>query len=1086
MLEKFCRHIASGGRSLFRNKRQRRMLHSNFWLHGVEELTPLLDSLSVCVRGVLTAEVEALNRRLMGETIHLEFLYPLRTLAFLKQFSRHRLASSTPLSSRRRRTIHCERYYSTGAKTDGDASAETSNLATDHYKSLKFLIKEFAPGHYDEAWRHVQNELATVSPHLINRTMEYLGTSDRKVDQVRIIELGARLQTSDFNSEGCEALTKAFLDRRKADDAYLLVNKVVEFNPFLALKAIGKLIAFGVDEDRWILAQRAFNLVPASLIDNTKRIAPEVIISQVHGFKTKYLSWMKEKPRGTYAPALAQWLGTGGLTSGLSRKTSEGAMEAYYYLRIIHREGWSAGVALSVWLDLMKQLQEHALHEAATETYLIYRDTPLRESPTAAEIATILYGTLKSFGHLGDFRNMERVFDDWFHFGSRPNEEACLYIMRQFARRGEVSVMKEFYNYYTSRFQIRIAVIEAMMHAYAIRGEIDEVHHWFDRLVDLELRPTRVVYNILIYAYKQADDVDSAFRRFYIMWNSRGETRPDIITFQTLLSLCANRGDIEAVEHLLSKMREQGIAPNQSIYNAVTFAYVKQRDVNVTQQASIIVNEVYRIKQDKKGGDPTRMWNNILVGYLWAQDLNQMAATYHQMRNEKIPFDSHTYAILMHSLCLTGKVSEADRMLEILEKDQSVKLNQTHYATIMLDHMLRKEIEKVWTAYNRMLKAGLTPTFITQAILIQVVASAEYREYRRLGGVLFLREAEAILAQATSDLSVLDLQSPDKVKSAIPPTLFVPLLQVYAREGSHERAVELFQRFMAIQEQKIPGNTKPDLAMYLHVANALLRSGDTKLLLSIWDEAKAVALRQAKRVIHGMPMPTTKNQKTVLPKDTRILCPLFSVVVRALSLDQNTSKLAWERDQFLYHGFHMDNININDMVQAFILNNRPVQAFTLCEEALMPGYADRVMELRGEKSMPEFYPFLRTQECLLAEIQTYIHSPEQKGVKSGESIMRRLQRDCPKTWTVLNELDSVEFRIGKERIFQQSRLDWGRQQSQTTLPKYDESADTTMFVKVLMEDVKNDIARNKRVRQTENRLNPTPMEVLADKENVLA
>jgi len=1063
MLERFCRHISSGGRCLLRNRRQKRMLHSSFWLHGAEGLTPLLGSLSVCVGGVLTAEVEALNQRISEGQLHLEFLYPSKTLAFLKQVSRHGPPPAPPVISCRRQRSQCERYYSTGVKGENGDLPRILDSAVFLYKDLTSLLYKAAaePAHYDEAWHHIQNELATASPMKINKTIEYLSSSDRKVDRGRIMELGKRMAIHDFQPAACEAVTKVLLERGLTDDAYLLVSKVAEANPLTTLKAIRRLIAFGIDEDRWIIAHQAFKLLPESVIDD---IAPEKIIPEVHGFRSKYLAWLEEKPVEAYTPMFASWLGAGGIISALSRGSSEAVIEAYSILKAMHQNGWGTRVTWSLWWNLMKQLQENAHHQAAADTYLIYRDTPLQESPPGGELAQLLYGTLKSFGHLQDFRNMERVFDDWFHFGSRPNEDACLYIMRQFASRGETSVIKDFFDYYISRFPIRIGAIELMMHAHAVRGEVQEVVNWFGKIDRLKLSPTRVAYNILINAYKQADDLDSAFRRFYFMCNSKKELKPDLITYHTLMSLCARRGDIDACELLLGGMREQGLVASQAIHNAVTYAYVKQRSPEFTQQASIVANEAFKaMKTSEKRSNPTRMWNNILVGYLWAEDLNKMAATYHQMRSDNIPFDSYTYSILMHSLCRTGKVAEAERMLEMLETEGIVNLNQTHYATVMLDHMLRKEITKVWLTYNRMLKAGFAPTFITQAILIQVVSTAEYREYRRSGGVLFLREAEAILAHSVSDLSVLDLQSPDQVKSAIPPFLFVPLIQIYAREGSHERALELFQRFMEIQERKKPGNTVPNLDMYLHVANALLRSGDTKLLLDIWQEAKRAAIKQAKRVDYGLP--PAEQRKVILPKHSQILCNIFSVVIKALALDRDMPTLEWERDQLLHYGFQLDNVNVNDMVQALILNRRIVQAFTLCEKALIPGFAGRSVEGREQSyNTPEFYPFMRTLECLLAEVHSYLNIPGYKGIasKKSEWTIQRIEKSCPKTWQVLDELDSLEHRIVKERIFQQHRLDWGRQDQDRIWPSYDEKSDNSLFVEELMRDIQEDMARRRR------------------------
>ena len=171
MLERFCRHISSGGRCLLRNRCQKRMLHSSFWLHGAEGLTPLLGSLS---GGVSIAEVEALNRRILEGQLHLEFLYPSKTLAFMKQVSRHGLPPTPPVSSCHHQRSQCERYYSTRVKWENGDLPKILDSAKFLYKDLTSLLSKATaePGHYDEAWYHMQNELATASPRAMNKTID--------------------------------------------------------------------------------------------------------------------------------------------------------------------------------------------------------------------------------------------------------------------------------------------------------------------------------------------------------------------------------------------------------------------------------------------------------------------------------------------------------------------------------------------------------------------------------------------------------------------------------------------------------------------------------------------------------------------------------------------------------------------------------------------------------------------------------------------------------------------------------------------------------------------------------------------------
>lgn len=1043
------------------------MPHWNSWHRGAEELSPLLDSLSIYMSEVIRTDG---NLPMFGGSLNLEFLYPYKTLAFLKHLSQIGIISSPQFSPHHHRKTYCGRCYSTGTTSEGNEQSRHSVAVKTRYENLTSLLEGQEPGYYDEAWYHMQHELANADALLVNRLMVYLSTSKRGIDQVRVLGLGERLKISEFGSGASEALTQAFLYHKMIDDAYLFVCKLVEENSIKALKAVKGLIVFGIDNGLWTIAEQAFKLVPDSIIDDTKLLVPEDVVSEVQEYLNKYLAWVAAKPMDSYTPEFSVWLGTGVLAVLLSLKTSERAKEAVYVLKALHEQGWATGVGWPLWVGLMTQLHQFSLHRAAADVYLIYRNTPLKEYPTDCEISKLLYGTLISFGHLQDLRNIGLVFEDWLHFGSRPSEEACLYVMRQFASRGEILALKNFYEYYVSRFPVGIGVVSAMMHAHAVRGEIHDVLGWFQKLQNFKIPPDRYTYNILLNAYKRVGDIDSAIRRFFVMFHSKDELKPDLVTYQTLMSLCANRGDIEAVEHLLDMMKGQGIFPNQSIYNTVTYTYVNQRNPDKTRTASVIANEVFTTL--KQGGrkwekNHTYMWNNILVGYLWSQELPQIAATYEQMRGEKIPFDSYTYSILLHSLCLAGKTTEAEQVLDMLEKEKIMRLNQIHYATIMLDYMLRKDINKVWLIYNRMLQAGLSPTFITQAILIQVVSSAEYSEYRSLGGVLFLREAEAILAQTTSNLSVLDLQSPDNVKSAIPPFLFVPLMQVYAREGSHERTLELFQRFMVIQQRQSSGGTTPDLRMYLHVANSLLRSGNTKLLLDIWFEAKKTASRSAKRAIYRLSKTEKGDQKPILPNHGGSLCPLFSVVIRALALDRDPDKIAWERDQLIHQGFTLDNLNINDMVQGLIVSGRPLQAFALCEELLMPGYIDPLMLLTDRKySRAPFYPFLRTLECLLAEGRSYLHVEGYKGMNqaSRTRLAISFKRGTPKTWAAINELDDAEHKIMKEWLHQQSRLQWGRAPLEFFIwPTYDDTKDNTIFIKDLKEMIERDMAQKGRL-----------------------
>ena len=74
---------------------------------------------------------------------------------------------------------------------------------------------------------------------------------------------------------------------------------------------------------------------------------------------------------------------------------------------------------------------------------------------------------------------------------------------------------------------------------------------------------------------------------------------PNVVTYTTLISAYANRGDISRVEHLLTTMQNEGVLPNTVTYTAVIKCCVKAKDVaaamvwfELMQNEGIPVNEV--------------------------------------------------------------------------------------------------------------------------------------------------------------------------------------------------------------------------------------------------------------------------------------------------------------------------------------------------------------------------------------------------------------------------------------------------------------------------------------------------------------
>ncbi len=62
---------------------------------------------------------------------------------------------------------------------------------------------------------------------------------------------------------------------------------------------------------------------------------------------------------------------------------------------------------------------------------------------------------------------------------------------------------------------------------------------------------------------------------------------PDVITYNTVISACAKRGDMERLERWLARMEEENVVPNAITYTSVISACAKGGDVERNRMLAV-------------------------------------------------------------------------------------------------------------------------------------------------------------------------------------------------------------------------------------------------------------------------------------------------------------------------------------------------------------------------------------------------------------------------------------------------------------------------------------------------------------------
>ncbi|KAH8155349.1 uncharacterized protein LAJ45_00359 [Morchella importuna] len=955
------------------------------------------------------------GRSATKDVVRLEFLYPAKTLAFLRYFS-------MPL----RREDHeylppgtvfshgSKRLYTTVRKEPGlepeirFPDAEAMPEWDERFISLQHLQGSGEQAYYDQAWYHYLNEKdrGNLSAKKDQRywMLSYLQYSDRRIDKERIVTMFQHISAEKRTPDEYSKIVIALLDLGMIDAAFSVLKTNVSRGYSSKLAGFEQFIAHCIDYD-FGMAVKAWELLESCPPTHPHSLNTTLIAILVPNFKEKFIHMAETMQRGGSIQRFVEELLRGALESLTSPQVSPNDSLEYKHIwdlmQSLNMEKRSAD-----YEHVLFHLYRHQDFVQATDIYLEYREfAGIKPSDS------VLNAALRAFREQLDWKGMQLVFDDWFAFGSQPDQQAYYILMKEMARRGESGIVKELVGQFFERFELQtVFPYNHLMQAHTIRGELEEVVKVFNTIKEVGLTPDRVSHNILINAHAKANDVDGALNRVQDMYAAN--LKPDEYTFTTLITMASERGDIENTKRLFDEAMENGFEPNNMMYAALIAAHVSVDDI---EAAETILEKVEDNRAEKPESTikTTQLWNNLLAGYASRKQTDKLNTAYHRMRNLSVPFDEYTYGIIMHSLCLINKVEAAYNILQVLQ-EEGFQPSEIHYSILMVGHMSRRDTGKVWDTFREMRKQEITPQSTSLALLIQASAFLEHSKWRLRGGALALESANEILVEVTKKVEVLDLLSMDPVKSATPPWLFTPLVSIYGKERMYAKALEKFEEFLNLAHAQRPGGTRPTLKMYIALMNAHMKANNTDGVRSTWESCKRLAGRLAKPV-----QQSTTNTAIFLKRHT--LCSPFSIFIKAMSQADDLTSIDIEMQILVNMGYEFDNNVWNDYVQAFTIGGDLNRAFTVCEKKLMPGWPGRKGYYYTQASdmkpkMPTFYPFIRTLETMTTELRQ-VENSIREGNRVADGLMKDYDRNYPRTLEACQNLIDKEPRIAKEVAF---------------------------------------------------------------------
>uniref|UniRef100_A0A0D9XVX9 Pentacotripeptide-repeat region of PRORP domain-containing protein n=1 Tax=Leersia perrieri TaxID=77586 RepID=A0A0D9XVX9_9ORYZ len=270
--------------------------------------------------------------------------------------------------------------------------------------------------------------------------------------------------------------------------------------------------------------------------------------------------------------------------------------------------------------------------------------------------------------------------------------------------------------------------------------------------------PNSRVYTTLMKGYMNAGRVDDVLTMLRAM-RREGETsaasRPDHVTYTTVISTLAASGDMDRARAVLHEMARDGVRPSRVTYNVLIKGYCNQLQVAKARVLVAVDMADAGIKPD------VVTYNTLIDGCVLTDDSAGAVALFNDMRAQGIAPSAASYTTLMKAFAASGQPKLAHKVFDEMEKDPRVAVDRAAWNMLVEAYCRLGLLDPAKAVVERMKARGVQPDVATYGSLAKGIAVA-----RKPGEALLLWE-EMRNKSAEVDGEVLEALADVCVRAAL-------------------------------------------------------------------------------------------------------------------------------------------------------------------------------------------------------------------------------------------------------------------------------------------------------------------------------
>lgn len=409
-----------------------------------------------------------------------------------------------------------------------------------------------------------------------------------------------------------------------------------------------------------------------------------------------------------------------------------------------HKKSWQVATPLDLTLTFDYLYAQKHYQEALAE----FDDSPLLHRNSHFDTLLKCHAALKNWAAL------QKCFESLFGRGELPNLEHYRIVISALSELGRVDIVDLLFDGLVSRkFEPSVAIFNSMLYTRFAFGSHALVMKLYKQMHLFSVEPDHLSYIIMLMSCRDMRNLDSAMiliKEMLVKELPVGNKELSI-----LLSLCAKRRDCDTAQSIWKWAEEKaGIVPDEVSYNSLISVYCDSGQLSEAK-------ELYS-KMKESGVVPTTSTLSIfLFPAARLKDENLMNWAQAELTILGLERTSKWYAGELFYLSQTSQLEKAlelfDKMKIINASPESTvfKLNARHYG-IMVDLLARfRKLDEAEEIYKELRNSNIVPTFKIQAKYLALKARSSNRN--EVDGSLtaasenFLRQSKTVL-DLTSDL----------------------------------------------------------------------------------------------------------------------------------------------------------------------------------------------------------------------------------------------------------------------------------------------------------------------------------------------